>query len=696
MFNALRSQLARLISPVRNAMSLPAQFMRYGNNNRMLSNWSEVMISDKEMYTGYAYAAIRNRAFAVSRVASEQVTTDSKQADLVHPYCELIWNSKTFSEFAFWSEISTFLDLEGVYYLMAIRANDSNRKAGQYSNIKEFKLLNPYNIRRVLDEKNLEVQGYVETRKGFVREIPKEMIIEIRELNPFSEDEPFAMVDAAKESQFTLKTSSDYTRNVIKNNINAPGILSTDVILQDQEFANFKNRVTQHTKGEPLFGNGSGAITWESMSQDLSKAALKDTSEINRDQLISVTGMSKTMLGIEQSGVTRDTARVQKDLMVESQVLPRIQLIIDALNLDYRNKYPKEYAATEAYIEVGNPQETDHSADLTESQVQKADFELYQSMLGAGYTPKKASKFIAGEIDVDGLGMPKKVEPAVVASDAAPADAAPTNALKKKENKLEVEKESEIEHQQALLKNSVIHIEKQLVTAAINRVDKNAYEDESDVVSKKEKKHFIEEMALVLATFYTLVFQKQGPETMAERIARFGLVGAFKIDRQAASYIKQVSAKVAESHIQTVTKEILQTAREAALEGLSQSEIVNRIKQVYANDISTKRAEVVARTETNRAFTQAQYDADRQFIAQNELEGKAYKRWKTRSANPCPFCESLEAEGLIPFDINFRDLGEEVVVGTGKDKKVLNISFESLEAGNAHPNCSCIYELVIK
>ena len=38
------------------------------------------------------------------------------------------------------------------------------------------------------------------------------MIIEMAELNPFDEDKPFAMTDAAKDSQFTIKTADDYTR----------------------------------------------------------------------------------------------------------------------------------------------------------------------------------------------------------------------------------------------------------------------------------------------------------------------------------------------------------------------------------------------------------------------------------------------------------------------------------------------------
>ena len=138
--------------------------------------------------------------------------------------------------------------------------------------------------------------------------------------------------------------------------------------------------------------------------------------------------------------------------------------------------------------------------------------------------------------------------------------------------------------------------------------------------------------------------------------------------------------------------DLYKIAYEAAQKGMSQIEIINEIKNKYSYDISETRAKTVARTETNRAFTRAQYEADKQFVEQNGLEGKVFKQWHTRSDNPCEFCQALEDEGLVPFEDTFRDIGQSITV----DGKSLDVNFESLEAGNAHPNCSCDYELVIK
>lgn len=183
---------------------------------------------------------------------------------------------------------------------------------------------------------------------------------------------------------------------------------------------------------------------------------------------------------------------------------------------------------------------------------------------------------------------------------------------------------------------------------------------------------------------------------MRGRVSKFALPGTFKIDRESRDYIKRISRKVSESHVDTVLDDILVTARKSALEGKSIAEIQRDIKKNYTDVISETRAKAIARTETNRAFTRAQFDADRQFIEQNDLQGRAFKQWVTRSDNPCPFCLALEAEGPKPFFTNFRDLGKTVDVTVKGKEKSLPVDFEALEAGNAHVNCACEYELIIK
>jgi len=232
-----------------------------------------------------------------------------------------------------------------------------------------------------------------------------------------------------------------------------------------------------------------------------------------------------------------------------------------------------------------------------------------------------------------------------------------------------------------------------VLTKVTEKFKNSTYEVEADVIAKKDKDESVNELALVLTGFYGIMLMLKGGETMRTRTGQYAMGGIFNIDSKIKKYIKKVSDKVAQSHIDTIVDDLLQTVRQTALtEGAGINEITRAIRKKYNQTITENRAKTIARTETNRAFTRAQYEADVQFIKQNNLESRAFKKWMTRSDNPCAFCQQLASEPAIPFVKNFRNLDDNITA----DGKDLKVGFESLEAGNAHPNCSCEYRLIIE
>ena len=393
------------------------RFLRYGSAQQpLVQNWSEVKMSDEDMYTGYSYAAIVKRANRTSVLGRRFIATDvapkyaenydGPDDDLVHPYLKVINRSKQFTKKQFWYEISTYLDLEGVYYLGTIR-NSRVKSNGEVSvgAVQKFVLINPYEVRKVVDANTGEVGGYVESHNGFYREWAPEQISEMRMLNPFDKDKAFAMTDAAKESQFTMKQAGDYTRQTINGNIASPGIVTTNVELDEQQFANFKSRVTNRQKGEPIFGNGAGSLNWQDMQIDLDKAALDKVNEIQRSILFAVSSTSKTTLGIEESGTTRDTSEVQNDNFTIDAILPRVEDIADFLNLDYRQWY-EEWEENEFEIIVNDPLPRNTANELKETELRTKQIELANSLMTAGYEPELAIGYATGEITLTQLGEP--------------------------------------------------------------------------------------------------------------------------------------------------------------------------------------------------------------------------------------------------------------------------------------------------
>lgn len=298
-------------------------------------------------------------------------------------------------------------------------------------------------------------------------------------------------------------------------------------------------------------------------------------------------------------------------------------------------------------------------------------------------------------------------------------------------NEFDEESQGLIATQQGALQNAIVSIEGRLVATVLDNVSKakNAFDEQSDIISDKEKSEYEQELEMALAAFYAIIVPLYATTILNRRTKEFGLFGNFKLNNDVKKYIREIANKASESHINTVVEDLLKVtketydglvqkeleaieasgrkvtdkdlklARKRALEGKSQSQITSEIKKKYT-EISSVRAKAIARTETNRAFTQSQYQADIQFLKQNKLMGKAYKKWITTSDAPCPTCMDLASQPPIPFTQNFADLGDEIITtyeenGKTKVKKNL-VNFEPLSAGNAHVNCGCKYMLIIE
>ena len=387
------------------------EFLRYGSRPKMELNIEDPVLSDEDMYTGYGFSIIERRANRAVVLGTNYTYTKSKLntgESVEHPYLTLINDSLDFTAEDFWYEYSRYMDLEGVFYVLVVRAVTTTKMSNGFTKVgapQYLKFLNPYEVRRVFDHEG-NLGGYVEQHAGQIRELPKEMVIPVMRVNPVNRQKTFSLADAASDAQFVLKQAADYSRKSIRNNINAPGLITSDIIMDDYDFENFKQRVKSHNPGEPLFGNGPSAISYQDTSIDLNKSALTDVNSNNRDILIAAGGTSKNQLGLDQSGTGRETASVQKDDFTENAVMPMVKKMLGALNLDYKRYYPEEFKRTGYEIALNNPLSTDTNNQLQEIQVAQSQLTFKNTLLAAGYEEDIANQFVLGEIDITGLGQP--------------------------------------------------------------------------------------------------------------------------------------------------------------------------------------------------------------------------------------------------------------------------------------------------
>lgn len=623
--NALGGQIVRSSRPSAN------DFLRYGNRTEPLyPTWSQVKMSDRDMYKGYSYAAIQRRANGVADIALNYIRTSvndktldayNKQEETpVHPYLKLIQQSTSFTEKEFWSTISIYLDLAGRFYLGCVRKKGrANSKLPEVlSDIKKFVLLNPYEINRVIDPNTGEVSGYIEHKKDNRERIwDKYQIIEMRELNPFDWTEFYSVTDAAKENIFTLKQSGDYTAKSLDGNLKTPGIIATDIQLNPEEFADFRARIVNSREGEPIFANGGGHITWEPMNVDLDKSALGSVNEMNRTELFSAMGMSKTSMGIEESGTTRETARVQNDNAATKTYKPRVDFIVGCLTKDYKQKYPREFKLTGYDMYVDSVIETDYDTEIKAVQLRQAQSDLASSLIQQGYTPEVSAQYVQGEIELGDLVVSEKTEPIQPVQTAQetpeeapneniddestqdteePTDGASgqseqnslvqTNSISDEldldnynPTDLDVKQTEELNSAYDKFLANVRKVERQIMNESSSQLLQNNF-TESDFMNEEKKESFVDRLINFYKQYWWAIFPLFANILTNKRNNEFGANHEFVVTNDVENKLDQTAKEVAEGHVNTILKDVITTANRVYDE-LTTNEAVKLIKQDY-------------------------------------------------------------------------------------------------------------------
>lgn len=683
-------------------------FLRRGNRDVVnTQDLSLIDIQPKEYYSGQLYAAIRTRANRVASLAKENVKTrifDDPEKELErtdqHPYLTLVNQSPTFSNTFFWRAMSTFLDLTGTAYIFVLR-NYSEKVVGT---AQEFSIINPYNLTKVVNATTGDYR-YIETRAGAWREIPSQQMIAINSFNPFNLKDGFAMVEAAKDDHYQIKQARDYARKAIKNNIGQRGLLTTDIIMEDEKFTNFVEKIKSKETGEFIFGNGPDALRYTDMQIDLEKLALGAINKISTETLIAVSGASKTILGIEQSEVSQEAAKTQKDLFTENHGIPQTDDIIDALNQDYKNRYTAEYESNKLEIYVDSPLKVDKESELKDADIEKRKAETAVALIDGGFTPKSVMSYLELDDDLEFEERQPRpgTQPGQPAAPEQPEDTEETQSLTVVTNTFSPGLEPVVKGYESTLANQIANIEGQVLNAMLPKLDKKFAKNEltegEKTLSEKDRKRLERDIELALAAFGIAVISLFGGQSARKRFAEFALPAEFTMSAEVTKAINSSAALSARSHLQTFTKAVFDEAKKAGIEGLSREAIVSRLTSSFP-DLSRVNATRIARTESYKAVNMAQFEADKQFITQNGLEGRVYKQWVTQSSNPCPYCTEMASRPAVPFNQEFLSLGDSVKAEfkqeSGTVTKELVNNFEPIDSGTLHPNCSCTYDLTIK
>lgn len=294
-------------------------------------------------------------------------------------------------------------------------------------------------------------------------------------------------------------------------------------------------------------------------------------------------------------------------------------------------------------------------------------------------------------------------------------------------------------------RQSVQRVDNQLLQKYVQAVQDGDYAAAERILQTAEQTSQVNTLIFALLTIGAILLPLYAMQRLASLFKHFGLHAVYANTDDAQKSLREQAEKGAKSHINTVAKDIKNSlddaideelknpnieaavkdkfekvadkttkeylkevradnemyeyARNLVLQGESKQTIIKKLTESYG-ELSKRRAGVIAGNEANRVFTVSQFVADEQFLAQNKLTDKAYKRLISNTGNPCAICNSIIQKTKnepIPFKQDFAKFGVEMSVkgDNGKTYK-FTPNYEHLKSGHIHVNCHCRYELLIK
>jgi hypothetical protein len=148
-------------------------------------------------------------------------------------------------------------------------------------------------------------------------------------------------------------------------------------------------------------------------------------------------------------------------------------------------------------------------------------------------------------------------------------------------NQLAASDVSQLSSQEASLHNTVEQVEEQLALAVINKVDKNIYDETSEVIADRDRKEQERQLTTALLVFYSLVVPLQAQSVMQRRSQQYGKPGTFAVDAAVRQAIDDASTRAADSHVETILEDLRQTVRQTMIAEGDISRIAAAVAKKY-------------------------------------------------------------------------------------------------------------------
>lgn len=672
--------------------------------------WNRRELLEQYIRSGVVYAVVSAIAEEAAKVKFKVMKGEIEQKK--HPLIELLKkpNPKQ-SQFQFLEMHFTFMEVSGESFWYLVKG----QKTGD---IKEVYLLRPDLVTVEIDEN--DPRGLVKEYKfnkinGKEETFQPEEILHFKMPNPLDMDAGLAPTQAGKDYIESEVYGTKWTKNSLFNSGRPSGVVTLKGAISDDQFNKFKRQFQDKytgvkNAGKLAFFKGSDGVDFEKLGMDLSEVALKDLSELTRNNVMLTWRLSKTMLGISDD-VNRANAEENHAVFIENIIEHKVDRTADHLTAFLLPLMGSEGMVVDYESMSVATQKDKESIAKTGTETQTLTVNEKREVLG--YDPIDGMDYIPAPFNLSPLKTQEEFDEAEERRQemedqfAAQNNGESGGGVDPEKDKNKEDDKEEDDSKKGLKK-------KELGEARI-KLFRDLFWNNQEIWELKFEEEMKHEFRLqekeILAQNPVKGFKGYSktksvfPEWMfAVGVSKGRLEGAFTplviaLMKESAKFaldlagdedteleiteainqdiIKRVN-RFADSANDVTIKAIEKTITEGVKNSESIKELRDRIKGVY-KEASDTRALMIARTETINASNQGALEAYRQSPI---VTGK---EWSVE-ANACGFCASMKGK-ILGLEEHF--LAEGDVIDLGEKVGKLTAGFGNIDTPPLHPNCRC-------
>jgi len=654
-------------------------------------------------YQGYVYTCINAIATDVAKAEFYMYKVDASGEKIRlanHEFLALLNNpNPSLTKFKLMELSQTYMELTGEsWWYMSVREN-SRKPVAIYP-------LRPDLLEVAVDRNTGQTIGYT-YYNGAGQRVPLDLDEVLPNImpNPRDMNRGMGTVEAGLLYVQSEKFASKFTRNFVYNNARPSGVLNLKGTISDDVFARIKKQWT--SEYGTVDNAGKTAILrnidaeFTQLGTGLEGSALRDVKNINRDDILAMFRVPKTVLGISDD-VNRASAETTEYVFAKRVVEPKVQRWVDAM----QQVVSKYWVGT--YIGVENIVPSDENAELQE-RIAGIDKWLTANEIRAeeGLLPIDGGDVLFRALNDMPIGVGRQQSQANVGKsnytmtvkktikNNIKANVEPMIAVVDDETQKQLDYEQKEIYRQSIMKINSKYTKK--INKIIDeQMDKQNKKIKSKLTPAKRLKGIYDDILFDVnseaddlikqATPILLDMAKEGGQE-AMRITMGNNEAKFRITKQIRDTINKRLALAFPAYETETRTALANILGDAIQEGDSIAKISGKIDEYYKQSKSYRSIRL-ARTETMKAMSASTREAFEQTGIVTA------QKW---FANPdaCEFCQELNGE-TVSLTTNFRNIGDTVsATDASGAETTYSVDYDNIDGPPLHPNCTCTTLAVI-